>query len=236
MALCQNKQIGKTTTWKSSKQTQYRNDGGNFHIKNKGDQGNEDKLQTGGKFPNYVSNNGLLFKTCEGLLKPSKKTNTSGLSWQSRGCELVPSLGTKIPQAAERRKKKTNNSIKKWFKELKRHLDKEETQMANKHMKRSYTSYTIWEKQIKMRYYYIPIKMPKLQNTTSPNAGEKVEKQELSITVLDKVSGTATLEGSLEVSWNTKHILTTLFIQSSNCLLGTYPNERKIYVHTKTFI
>lgn len=39
-----------------------------------------------------------------------------------------------------------------------------------------------------MRYYYIPIKMAKLQNTTSPNAGEKVEKQELSITVLDKVS------------------------------------------------
>ena len=72
--------------------------------------------------------------------------------------------------------------------------------MANKHMKRSYTSYTIREMQIKMRCHYIPIRMPKLQNTTTRNAGEKVEKQELSITALDKVSGTATLEEGLEVS------------------------------------
>lgn len=54
--------------------------------------------------------------------------------------------------------------------------------------KKLYIIHNLKKKQIKMRYYYIPIKMPKLQNTTSPNAGKKVEKQELSITVLDKVS------------------------------------------------
>ena len=39
-----------------------------------------------------------------------------------------------------------------------------------------------------------------------------------------------TLEGSLAVSYKTKHTLTNLAIM----LLGIYPKELKTYVHTKT--
>ena len=87
-------------------------------------------------------------------------------------------------QLLQLKSKKISDPIKKWAKELNKHFSKKDTQMANKHMKRS-TSLIIREMQIKtaMRYHYTPVRMAAIQSLQAINAGEGVEKREPSYTV-----------------------------------------------------